>query len=76
MTEKIAEETVQQKAGRVGGNNVRFNEDVQNLYRYVHMNGLKREASMILKLVIDKLKPKKKTRRRRKKRANPPVSLQ
>lgn len=40
----------------------RSSQDLENLIRFVHENGLRREAYMALDFVTKSLKPKKKTR--------------
>ena len=43
--------------------------DVENFYRFINENSLRREAKMIFELIVSKVKkPKKKTRRKRKKK--------
>ena len=48
--------------------NVRANPDVENFYRFIYENNLRKEAKLCLEAVVKALKPAKKTRGRRKKK--------
>jgi hypothetical protein len=50
-----------------GLRNFRNSADVENFYRFVHENGLRREAKLIMSAIVSHLnKGKKKTRKKRK----------
>ena len=50
-----------------GGRNFRNSPDIENFYRFVHENDLRKEAKAALELVVATIKPKKKRKRRTKK---------
>jgi hypothetical protein len=54
-TEKAAEGTTIK--------NFRSNSDIENFYRYIHENGLRREAFMLMEYAISKVAKVKKTRK-------------
>ncbi len=56
------------EAAKTGPKNFRSNPDVENFYRFVNDNGLRREAKIVLEAVAARLKSlnKKKSRRGRK----------
>lgn len=41
----------------------RSNSDIENFYRYIHENGLRREAFMLMEYAISKVAKVKKTRK-------------
>jgi hypothetical protein len=43
--------------------NFRSNSDIENFYRYIHENGLRREAFMLMEYAISKVAKVKKTRK-------------
>lgn len=43
--------------------NFRSNSDIENFYRYIHENGLRREAFMLMEYAIGKVAKVKKTRK-------------
>ena len=47
-----------------GGRNFRNSPDIENFYRFVHENDLRKEAKAVLELVVAAQKPKKKKRRK------------
>jgi len=47
--------------------NFRSNPDVENFYRFIYENDLRKEAKSCLEAIVDTLKPRKKTRGRKKK---------
>lgn len=50
-----------------GVRNFRSSADVENFYRFVHENGLRREAKLIFNTIVSQLnKSKKKVRKKRK----------
>lgn len=49
------------------GKNFRNSPDIENFYRFVHENDLRREAKAALELINTVLNPKKKRKRRSKK---------
>jgi hypothetical protein len=61
--------TLDEKAGQVGPSevmtikNFRSNGDIENFYRYIHDNGLRREAFMLMEYAISKVAKVKKGKR-------------
>lgn len=43
--------------------NFRSNADIENFYRFIHDNGLRREASMMMEYAMDKLRKARKSKR-------------
>jgi hypothetical protein len=43
--------------------NFRSNADIENFYRFLHDNGLRREANMLLEYAMDKLRKARKLKR-------------
>ncbi|HLT22034.1 MAG TPA: hypothetical protein VKZ84_01255 [Bacteriovoracaceae bacterium] len=43
--------------------NFRNNSDIENFYRYIHENGLRREAFMLMEYAISKVAKVKKSKR-------------
>lgn len=43
--------------------NFRSNADIENFYRFIHDNGLRREASMLMEYAMDKLRKARKSKR-------------
>ena len=63
--------TTENAAGEGKGlRNFKNSADVENFYRFVHENGLRREAKLIMSSIVSALtkKKKKKTRKRRSKK--------
>jgi hypothetical protein len=56
----------QANANKVSGN-FRHSDDIQNFYRFVNENNLRREAKTLLEVIYSKLQVKKKRRRGAKK---------
>lgn len=48
--------------------NIRSNPDVENFYRFIYENSLRKEAKLCLEAIVKAIKPAKKTRGRRKKK--------
>ena len=46
--------------------NFRNAPDIENFYRFIHENGLRREAKTAIEAIMQVIKPKKKGRRKRK----------
>jgi hypothetical protein len=61
--------TLDEKAGQVGPSevmtvkNFRSNGDIENFYRYIHDNGLRREAFMLMEYAISKVAKVRKGKR-------------
>lgn len=43
--------------------NFRSNADIENFYRFIHDNNLRREASMMMEYAMDKLRKARKSKR-------------
>lgn len=43
--------------------NFRSNADIENFYRFIHDNGLRREASIMMGYAMDKLRKARKSKR-------------
>ncbi len=43
--------------------NFRSNADIENFYRFIHDNGLRREAGIMLEYAMDKLRKARKAKR-------------
>ena len=43
--------------------NFRSNADIENFYRFIHDNGLRREASIMMEYAMDKLRKARKSKR-------------
>jgi len=43
--------------------NFRSNADIENFYRFIHDNGLRREASTMMEYAMDKLRKARKSKR-------------
>ena len=43
--------------------NFRSNADIENFYRFIHDNGLRREAGMMMEYAMDKLRKARKLKR-------------
>ena len=43
--------------------NFRSNADIENFYRFIHDNGLRREAGMMMEYAMDKLRKARKMKR-------------
>lgn len=43
--------------------NFRSNADIENFYRFIHDNGLRREASVMMEYAMDKLRKARKLKR-------------
>lgn len=62
----MAKETVQAEASGKGVKTFRNNVDIENFYRFIHENDLRREATTMLEFVQSKLaKPKKRGRKKK-----------
>jgi pantoate kinase len=59
---------VENNAGQRTIKNFKSSPDVENFFRFVHENDLRKEARMILEAVCKALEPKKKRRKRRSKK--------
>jgi hypothetical protein len=44
--------------------NFRTNGDIENFYRYIHENGLRREAFMLMEYAISKVAKSRKTKKK------------
>ena len=61
--------TLDEKAGQTGPSelmtikNFRSNGDIENFYRYIHDNGLRREAFMLMEYAISKVAKVRKGKR-------------
>ena len=61
--------TLDEKTGQVGPSeimtvkNFRSNGDIENFYRYIHDNGLRREAFMLMEYAISKVAKVRKGKR-------------
>lgn len=53
-------------AAKTSTRNFKHNSDIESFYRFVHENGLRREASLILRRVYDTMNVKKKRKPRKK----------
>jgi len=62
---KTAAATTETEAAK-GGKNFRNSADIENFYRFVHENDLRKEAKAVLELVVQTIKPKRKRRRKAK----------
>lgn len=68
MTKSVTESIESQNVPKVL-KSFRSLSDVENFYRFINENSLRREAKMIFELIVSKVKkPKKKIRRKRKKK--------
>ncbi len=68
MTKSVSENIASKNVPKVL-KSFRSLSDVENFYRFINENSLRREAKMIFELIVSKVKkPKKKTRRKRKKK--------
>lgn len=56
-------ETTEKIAEPVTIKNFRSNSDIENFYRYIHENGLRREAFMLMEYAISKVAKVKKSKR-------------
>jgi hypothetical protein len=62
----MAKETVASESGAKGIKNFRSNVDIENFYRFINENDLRREATVMLEFVHSKLaKPKKRGRKKK-----------
>lgn len=62
MASKVAKETSVAGESTRSIKSFRSSQELESLIRFVHENGLRREAYMALDFVTKSLKPKKKTR--------------
>lgn len=62
--------TLDEKAGQIGPSevmtikNFRTNGDIENFYRYIHDNGLRREAFMLMEYALGKVAKARKGKRK------------
>lgn len=56
-------ETTEKATEAVTIKNFRSNSDIENFYRYIHENGLRREAFMLMEYAISKVAKVKKSKR-------------
>lgn len=69
MSKNTTPATLDDKPGQVGPaevmtiKNFRSNGDIENFYRYIHDNGLRREAFMLMEYAISKVAKARKGKR-------------
>lgn len=69
MSKTTTPATLDEKAGQVGPSevmtikNFRSNGDIENFYRYIHDNGLRREAFMLMEYALSKVAKARKGKR-------------
>lgn len=56
-------ETTEKPTEAITIKNFRSNSDIENFYRYIHENGLRREAFMMMEYAISKVAKVKKSKR-------------
>lgn len=56
-------ETTEKAADSINIKNFRSNSDIENFYRYIHENGLRREAFMLMEYAINKVAKVRKTKK-------------
>ncbi|MBT7609325.1 MAG: hypothetical protein HN576_06190 [Bacteriovoracaceae bacterium] len=67
----MAIQTVENEAGVKNLRAVKSNPDVENFYRFISENDLRREAKMIFSEIVNHLNPPKKRRKRKAKTKKP-----
>ena len=63
----MIDNAVNNEAKAKTGKNFRSAPDVENFYRFIHENDLRKEAKTVLEAIIQAIKPKKKRKGRKKK---------
>lgn len=63
---RMATQTVNQENTNKSSRGVKNNPEVENFYRFVQENDLRREANMIFTEIVKFMKPQKKRRRKKK----------
>lgn len=69
MSKTTTPVTLDEKAGQAGPSevmtikNFRSNGDIENFYRYIHDNGLRREAFMLMEYALSKVAKARKGKR-------------
>jgi hypothetical protein len=61
----MATQTIENESNPKNLRAVKSNPDVENFYRFISENGLRREAHMIFTEIVNHLNPPKKKRRRK-----------